>query len=291
MIGEIEGVSEGQIFEDRQALHDAGVQRGTQGGIGGGGESVVLSGGYVDDRDEGDVVIYTGAGGRDPNTGLQYSDQQLVRGNKQLAQHFNEGNPIRVCRGSQLDSAYAPESGYRYDGLYRIDDFWHETGQDGYRIYRFRLIKIVPGELLTAQMPAASDADTYLAATEGNAEPRKTTVYTTRVIRNSAVANHVKKLHRHRCQISGEILETPVGPYAEGCHIKPVGSPHDGPDTVENLLCLSPNMHVLFDKGAIAIADDMTLIGIEGDLQSHPEHEPSLKYIQYHREHIYNGGG
>ena len=291
MIGDIEGVSEGQIFEDRQALHDAGVHRGTQGGIGGGGESVVLSGGYVDDRDEGDVVIYTGAGGRDPNTGLQNADQQLLRGNKQLAKNFIEGNPIRVSRGSQLDSAYAPESGYRYDGLYRIDDLWHETGQDGFRIYRFRLIKLVPRELLAVQRPTALGVDPSLVTPEGSTEPRRSTVYTTRVIRNSAVANHVKDLYQHRCQISGEILDTPVGRYAEGCHIKPVGSPHDGPDSIENLLCLSPNMHVLFDKGAIAIGDNMSLIGIEGNLQLHPKHGLSLAYIRYHREHIYNGDG
>jgi putative restriction endonuclease len=34
----------------------------------------VLSGGYVDDNDEGDVIIYTGQGGRDPATGRQIKD-------------------------------------------------------------------------------------------------------------------------------------------------------------------------------------------------------------------------
>ena len=94
MIGDVSEVSEGDVFVNRQALHDAGVHAGLQGGIGGGGHSIVLSGGYVDDRDEGDIIIYTGQGGRDPNTGLQIDDQLLTRGNKQLAQHFNEGNPI-----------------------------------------------------------------------------------------------------------------------------------------------------------------------------------------------------
>ena len=43
MIGEVPGLEEGNLFKDRKALHDAGVHAGTQGGIGGGGESIVLS--------------------------------------------------------------------------------------------------------------------------------------------------------------------------------------------------------------------------------------------------------
>jgi putative restriction endonuclease len=286
MIGEVEGVSEGAIFRDRQALHDAGIHRGIQQGIGGGGESIVLSGGYVDDRDDGDVVLYTGQGGRDPNSGRQIADQQLTRGNLLLAKHFNEGNPVRVTRGSRLDSNHAPGSGYRYDGLYRIDDFWHERGQDGFLVYRYRLVRIRASDVVQVSSLPTPQPATHIGP-EGNLAPAKSTVYTTRVIRNSAVVNHVKELYQHRCQISGVVLETPFGRYAEGCHIKPVGSPHDGPDVVGNVLCLSPNMHVLFDKGAIAIADDLTLLGIGGKLERHPDHQLSMDYISYHREHIY----
>ena len=96
MIGEIEGVIEGQIFENRRELHDANVHRGLMRGIGARGESIVLSGGYVDDQDNGDEIIYTGEGGRDPNTGLQVSDQTLTGGNLALFNHYREGNPIRV---------------------------------------------------------------------------------------------------------------------------------------------------------------------------------------------------
>ena len=287
MIGEVPGVTEGDIFRDRQALHDAGVHGGVMQGIGGGGNSIVLSGGYVDDVDENELIIYTGQGGRDPNSGRQIADQELKRGNLQLARHYTEGNPIRVTRGHQLRSPYAPESGYRYDGLYRIDHFWHEQGQDGLLVYRYRLIKIRPTEIV---QPPTAPTSHQGAAPAGTQNPPRTGVYTVRVIRNSAVANHVKAIYQHRCQISGEILETPAGRYAEGCHIKPVGRPHDGPDTVENLLCLSPNMHVLFDKGSIAVADDFTLIGVPGNLEVHQDHPISLDYLRYHREHIYKLG-
>jgi putative restriction endonuclease len=282
VIGEIEGVLEGTLFPDRQALHDAGVHRGVQQGIGGGGESIVLSGGYVDDRDEGDIILYTGQGGRDPATGRRIKDQELARGNLALANHYREGDPIRVCRGYQLDSSYAPDRGYRYDGLYRIDSFWSERGIDGYLVWRFRLIRITETERVEAQPPVGAQPGGTDSA------PRRT-VYTTRVIRSSQVGNYVKALYGHRCQISGELLDTPVGPYAEACHIRPVGRPHEGADVVGNVLCLSPNMHVLFDLGAIGIADDLTILGREGRLTLHPSHEILLDAIRYHREHVYRG--
>ena len=70
MIGHIPEVQVGQVFSDRRELHDAGVHRGLQQGIGAQGTSIVLSGGYVDDLDEGASITYTGEGGRDPNMTL-----------------------------------------------------------------------------------------------------------------------------------------------------------------------------------------------------------------------------
>lgn len=143
MIGEIEGVIPGQMFSDRRDLHDLGIHRGLMNGIGAvGGESIVLSGGYKDDRDDRETIVYTGEGGRDPKSGHQIADQQMTKGNLALANHYQEGNPIRVCRGYKLDSPYAPKSGYRYDGLYRIDSCWNEHGIDGFLIWRYRLVKI-----------------------------------------------------------------------------------------------------------------------------------------------------
>jgi putative restriction endonuclease len=54
-IGEIAGIAPGSTFASRRELYDAGVHRALQAGIVGaastGAESVVLSGGYVDDQD------------------------------------------------------------------------------------------------------------------------------------------------------------------------------------------------------------------------------------------------
>jgi putative restriction endonuclease len=280
MIGEIEVIKPGQMFLNRQALHNAVVHRGLMNGISaGGGESIVLSGGYKDDHDGGDIIIYTGEGGRDPASGHQIADQQMTKGNLALSKHYQEGNPIRVCRGYKLDSPYAPKSGYRYDGLYRIDSCWNEHGIDGFLIWRYRLVKIPTSEQIVTKSP--------LPAPEGTEQPTRSTVYTSRVIRNSEVGNYIKTLYDHTCQISGVRLAAHTGPYAEACHIQPVGAPHNGPDTVDNVICLSPNMHVLFDLGAISLTDDLKLLGIDKEIKIHADHRLSLDGIRYHRKHIY----
>jgi len=279
MIGEIEGVIEGQIYENRRELHDANVHRGLMRGIGARGESIVLSGGYADDKDYGDEIIYTGEGGRDSSTGLQVSDQTLTGGNLALYNHYREGNPIRVSRGSNADSSYAPPSGYKYGGLYRIENVWSDIGRDGYKIWRYKFIKLSNSEIITPTITSAPP--------QGLRVTQRTQVTTSRIIRSSAIGNYVKRLYDYTCQISGVQLDTPNGRYAEACHIQPVGRPHNGPDDVSNVLCLSPNMHVLFDLGAISINDDLTLIGIEGILNIRDEHDLSQEAIRYHRENIF----
>ncbi len=81
MIEEIDGIEPGTLFKGREELHDAGIHCGHMVGIAAkGGDSIVLSGGYNDDEDEGDVIIYTREGGRDSATGRQVANQTLTRG-------------------------------------------------------------------------------------------------------------------------------------------------------------------------------------------------------------------
>jgi putative restriction endonuclease len=60
--GEIEGVEASAQFDTRESLSTAGVHRPTQAGISGsekeGSDSIVLSGGYEDDEDLGDLIVY-----------------------------------------------------------------------------------------------------------------------------------------------------------------------------------------------------------------------------------------
>ncbi len=122
VFGNIDKTPIGKFFATRSELATARVHRPTQAGISGtgkeGADSIVVSGGYEDDRDEGDLIIYTGQGGRDPNSGKQVTDQTLTRGNLALAVSQLHGLPIRVIRGAGHRSPYSPKSGYRYDGLF-----------------------------------------------------------------------------------------------------------------------------------------------------------------------------
>src|SRR5438128_2484993 len=110
----------GSTFRTRAELSKSGIHRPTQAGIGGssvtGAESIVLAGGYEDDEDLGDTIVYTGEGGRDSSSGKQIGDQKLERGNLALRVSMMFGQPIRVVRHEKT-------AGYRYDGLFRIEDF------------------------------------------------------------------------------------------------------------------------------------------------------------------------
>jgi putative restriction endonuclease len=117
ILGGVPSVRPGTFFRDRQDLHDKKLHRGLMRGIAPHGSSIVLSGGYVDDEDMGDVIIYTGEGGRDPNTGRQIADQQLALGNKALAENHLGGIPVRVHRGR----AHVPNMPQGF--LYRMTDF------------------------------------------------------------------------------------------------------------------------------------------------------------------------
>lgn len=274
------GVQVGDTFESRASLKAAGVHRQTRAGIAGsereGAESIVVSGGYVDDEDYGDFIIYTGHGGRDETTGRQMKDQELRRGNLALARSWSDGLPVRVARGPNRDSPWAPETGYRYDGLYYVEKYWPAKGLDLFRVYLYRLI--AEGPPPPPQTPVG---------TEGKAPERRATTIE-RIVRSSAVALEVKRLHRYICQICGTRLVTTSGFYAEGAHIRPLGKPHDGPDTESNVLCLCPNHHVLFDSGAITLQDDMTVVDSisgsqQGKLRTVSRHRLNLDHVSYHR--------
>lgn len=181
-----------------------------------------------------------------------------------------------MIRGHTHVSDYSPEKGYQYAGLYRVVDYWHERGLSGYKVYRYRLLSIdAPEALLTT-------VDSELSE-HGPAQRTEVTVQ--RIIRNSNIAKQVKSWHQGQCQICGLVIQTEAGPYSEGAHIKPLGNPHNGPDVTENLLCLCPNHHVMFDYGLISINDDFTLNGIDGVLRTVPNHNIALEFITYHREH------
>ncbi|MDQ1037675.1 putative restriction endonuclease [Streptomyces sp. V3I8] len=293
MIGEIPGVSVGQVYASRVLASEAGIHRPRIAGICGtkatGAESIVLSGGYKDDEDHGDVIIYTGHGGQD-GAGNQISDQSLEdSGNAALVTSHLQGLPVRVIRGSKSESIYAPRSGYRYDGLYRVASYGSKLGIDGHLIWQFRMEAAldtptppIAGEQLPVDAPQSG-----LEAPAGNDEPERVSSNVQRIVRSSRVKNTVKRWHEDQCQVCGIVIDTPGGTYSEGAHVQALGRPHNGPDRTDNVLCLCPNCHVKLDSGAIVIEDDLTVVENGTPtrrLRTHPRHALSLECIRSHRE-------
>lgn len=282
VFGEIPGIPEGYWFENRKEMMPSSFHRQWGSGIDGnakeGVAAIVLSGGYEDDEDNGEEIIYTGAGGNDPNTRKQVEDQSWDnRGNAGLLKSQNEGLPVRVIRGSTHKSKYSPKSGYSYAGLYSVVDSWEEIGKSGFKVCRFKLIYV-------GDNPHRKHAEEVeLKISHKNTERKQGVVL--RVVRDTAIAHEIKKLYDFKCQICQFQLPTRSGGYAEGAHIRPLGKPHSGHDSSDNLLCLCPNHHVMLDKGSFTIKDDLELTGaISGKLFVKPSHKLNKDNLKYHRE-------
>jgi predicted restriction endonuclease len=268
-------VKEGTIFPNRNALHKAGIHRPLQAGIcgtvsRGGAESIVVSGGYKDDQDYGDVIIYTGHGGQDRNTGSQVRDQEPAdSGNAALLQNIVTGLPVRVIRGAGGNPKFSPPVGYSYDGLYSVEEYWSKPSLDGPRIFQFRLEKINDGPGIA---------------------PNQWESVASGVYRDRRVSDRVIGWHDFECQVCGKFLEAPYGRrYARALHIQGLGLPHNGPDVAENILCLCPNHCVLFELGSLVINDEFHVIDVVADevvddLRMVKDHRVGLEYIRYHRK-------
>ncbi|MFI0797841.1 HNH endonuclease [Amycolatopsis lurida] len=77
-----------------------------------------------------------------------------------------------------------------------------------------------------------------------------------RMRRDAELAKRVKSVHEDTCQVCDVQLETRDGFRSEAAHIRGLGAPHDGPDEIENLLCLCPNHHAQFDGFAIYVDEE-----------------------------------
>lgn len=290
--GTPEGVAEGQWFKDHDALYEAGLHRFRGQGISGtektGVDSIVLSGGYVDDV-YGDLeIIYTGEGGRDRDTGQLVADQSMASpGNAGLLVNQALGHPVRVIRGLKIKGKKRRRAtgGYEYRGLYRVAGSWATTGKEGFRICQFKLLKLAPGEEVKPQPISLGDDE----ETDFEQQVRRAIAYE-RLVRDSAVVKRVKEMYDNTCQIcANRLVVSPVGAaYSEAAHIQAVGKPHDGPDIIDNVLCLCPNCHALFDRGALQITDEYDVINgltkkFVSVLHRAQAHNIRTQFIKLHR--------
>ncbi|KAJ0953394.1 putative histone-lysine N-methyltransferase [Helianthus annuus] len=107
IVGAIPGVNVGDVFFFRMELCVVGLHGQAQAGIdyltsgqSSNGEpiatSVIVSGGYEDDEDAGDVIIYTGHGGQDKHS-RQVLHQKLEGGNLGMERSMHYGIEILGC--------------------------------------------------------------------------------------------------------------------------------------------------------------------------------------------------
>jgi putative restriction endonuclease len=187
-----------------------------------------------------------------------------------------EGLPVRVVRGADPRSAHAPDHGYRYDGVLWVDSYWRHPGADGFMVCRFRLVK-------EPELRGDVAADAVEEGALASVAPRvEATIL--RVVRDTELGRRVKLMYDFSCQICRTRLDCAGGPYAEAAHVRPLGRPHNGPDALENLLCLCPNHHVLLDNGAFTINDDLSFSGLNGRLVVVPGHSVSPAHLAYRRQ-------
>lgn len=273
----------GVIFESRKALNDAGIHGPLMHGIWGrqkeGACSIVMSGGYEDDIDELDYVLYTGHGGQDVPGGKQIKDQEFIEGNQALKLNFENNLPIRVTRGFQIENG--PPNGYRYDGLYYINHIERVIGKSGYLVCRFHLQSEKSIENLETEL-GSNLKPNYERTT-------RTKSFVDRVDRNPLLPEKIKELYEYRCQVCDKLLEKPSGAIAVGAHIRALGRPHDGPDDISNLICLCPNHHAQFDAFAFYVDSiNLQIKGLEGfegkKLTLSKKHKINNDFFVYHAQ-------
>ena len=126
---------------------------------------------------------------------------------------------------------------------------------------------------------------------------------TSRPYRDVAFRRKVRAAYDYRCAMSGLRLRNGGGrPEVQAAHIRPVN--RQGSDSVRNGLALSGTLHWMFDRGLLAVAEDMTILVSRNKVPSEvsdrlirPDRRlclprdrrdwPHPQNLRWHRENIY----
>lgn len=115
-----------------------------------------------------------------------------------------------------------------------------------------------------------------------------------RKIRDTKVIQQLKEKYKNKCQICGKSIKIDKNTfYSEGAHIKPLGSPHNGSDTKDNIIILCPNHHVEFDYGLITIDHRNNMVSSisknNTEKLNYNRDDINENYLKYHNKKIYRG--
>ena len=120
--------------------------------------------------------------------------------------------------------------------------------------------------------------------------------------RVEAFSRKVREAYQNTCAFSGLSLINGGGrPEVQAAHIRPVAE--RGPDSVRNGLALTGTIHWLFDRGLLAVGEDLGILvspqGVPDDLSRllHPKHHlllpvvpeqrPHPVFLAWHRENVF----
>lgn len=142
---------------------------------------------------------------------------------------------------------------------------------------------------------ATVESATERANTPSSPAGRRTHLVS-RLIRATQNKLTVQRWYQRSCQICGRTLygkeQEPTIDYA---HVMPLGEPHNGPDSVGNLLSLCPNHHRQLDRGGITVEPiSLRIIAPHGSapdvlptLVTDPAHRLADDCLRYHGSRIF----
>ena len=113
-------------------------------------------------------------------------------------------------------------------------------------------------------------------------------------LRDTLLAIDIKRRYNFRCQVCRETVPLGRRDYAEGHHLKPLGSPHHGPDVEGNIIVVCPNHHVMVDRGALFVEPySLQVRHVSNAIKPcrlfvQPWHTLKTSYIEYHSTHIFS---
>ncbi|KAK4542792.1 hypothetical protein LTR36_006168 [Oleoguttula mirabilis] len=140
-----------QLTTVRDGAHGHSIA-GIAGAKGEGAYSCIMSSGLdpsgreYPDKDDGDNVLYCGT---------DSTDGAITKGTEYMLESERSGKPVRLLRSHNLKSPFAPDIGFRYDGLYTVvssEDLDGATNPR--RRHQFKLVR------LAGQNPIRSDKPT-----------------------------------------------------------------------------------------------------------------------------------
>ena len=162
----------------------------------------------------------------------------LIHGNAATALIVSqiEGLPIRVIIEATRDR-------FVYQGIFRVDYHWMHA-REGRAATTSYLLERWPERHGSFEQQSVDRIQ--------------------RIVRSSAAGEWVKRIYAYACQVCGARMLVHGGIYAEVMHIRPLGAPHSGTDTSDNILCLCPNHHVSLSLGAQIVLPDHTICDMPG---------------------------